>query len=282
MATLNGTEHHARLPLKVRPTSRFASGLAAFFVLLLALVFVGMIGAFNEGMAPSMGRSVLQGSLLLGAAACLFGVWIGIREAIVRPSLVVSSSGLELIHPMVLRRSLELPWSVISAISVSEFRKEPAFWDKDDLPLEIVHEKGWLKWNASAEENLEATNGLTRVLVPLVDRDIDLVPNVAIVLSVPIDVSNVVRRSSKSRSFVKKIGSTGNTMGLLLVARNPTEVEAALRARDLVRKLDSRDAQLLEFTYEDAKRIRRAERWLAFVIAYGVLVLASRIWDLVK
>lgn len=279
---LNPTEDQVRLPLKVRPTSRFASGLATLFVFLLSVALVGMIGAFDEGMAPSMGRSVLQASLLLGAAACLFGVWIGIREAIVRPSLVVSSSGLEVIHPMVLRGSLELPWSVISAVSVSESPKEATFWNKDDLPLEIVHEKGWLKWNAPAEENLKATNELTRVLVPLVDRDIDLVPNVAIVLSEPIDVSSVVRRSTRSRSFIKKIGSTGNTMGLLLVARDPAEVESALEARDLVRELDTRDAQLLEFTYEDAKRIRRAERWLAFVLAYGFLVLASRVWDLVK
>lgn len=279
---MNRTDHQARLPLKVRPTSRVASALAAFFVLLLALTFVGMIGAFNEGMAPSTGRSVLQASLVLGAAACLFGVWMGIREAIVRPSLVVSSSGLEVSHPMVLRRSLELPWSVISAVSVSESPKEPAFWNKDDLPLEIVHEKGWLKWNAPAEENLKATNELTRVLVPLVDRDVDLVPNVAIVLSEPIEVSDVIRRSPKSRSFVKKIGSTGKTMGLLLAASNPADVESALGARDLVRKLDTRDARLLEFTYEDAKRIRRAERWLAFAIAYGVLVLASRVWEFVK
>lgn len=272
---------HTRLRLSVRPSGRFAAFAASILTAFLGLILGMLLVAIPAGTGPSVGRNLIWALIAMLTGATLWGAWSALREAFVRPAVVISDAAMTIVHPAVLKRPLELRWESIRAVAVST-PDDPALWDVKDLPLEVIHERGPLKWSAPQEESVAAAEDFMRAFVPLLDRDTELVPNFAIALNEPFDLSAVTSRRLLVVGFRKTLPGSKETLGFVASVRDPVLARRILEPTGLVRKLNWSDRALLEPKEEDVRRIRRTEHLVAFGIAYGGLVIAHRVWEMVS
>jgi hypothetical protein len=266
-----------RLPMRVRPSSRIAALLASVVVGFLAVIWFVLLLAIPKANMPSLARSAVWALVASLLVATLWGALMTIREAFRRPHLSVDMDSVTLHNPIVLRRGLVLPLDSILAVAV-DTPDDPGFWDPYDLPVEIQHERGVISWTAGREENQAVTYELTRFLVPLVDRDDELSPNVALVLKNRLEFSKLKRSTFSTGGVRKTLVGTKSTQGFLVAVKDPLLAQEAFKRAGVVRKLTSADRHLLEPQREDFRRLRRVQHVAAFGWAYLTLLIAERIW----
>ncbi len=266
-----------RLPLRVRPASRIAAFLTVPVIGLLALVLVLLLISIISTEQPSLGLGLTWALIALLLVGALWTMWIALREAVARPYICVGRTGVMIHQPMVLRGPLEVPLNQIAAAAVST-AESPGLWAEDDLPVEVEYEQGPITWTAGREENAAVTAELTRMLIPLLDRDPEVEPNLALVLREPIDVSKVRRSTFGFGGFRKSLIATKRTRGFLVAVRDADAADAAFTDLGLRRKLDRADRELLTPQSEDLARFRRAHHVAAFSFAYLILAVAYQVW----
>lgn len=120
------------------------------------------------------------------------------------------------------------------------------------------------------------------MFVPLMDRDPELKPNVAMMLGEALDVTPYKRTAFSPGGFHKTFLATKTAQGLLLCVRHPDRTAEAFRRTGILRKLRRADHLILRPREEDLKRFRRAHHVAAFSIAYGTLVVAERVWHFLR
>jgi hypothetical protein len=226
--------------------------------LLGLLSFLVYILQSDETLAMKM---VVESALLLMSLMVAIGLRLAGAETFKRAVLVVRNDGIEIRHPSVFRHPLMIPRADIQAISLSRHAGE-GFWGS------IEGQSGGTLERRSRE------------LVPMVEKDDLIVPNVMVALTKPISLEPVRRRSLfTSARANKSVLAADNTWGLSLAVRNIEVLQQALSGWGVMRKLGQQDRHLLEPQPEDHRRFRRV-RWIGYLgLAHAVLYVADLIWE---
>ena len=273
----------AVVPLAFRNSTRISAAIGAFLVLIVELLLVGFL-ALALSADPSLTPAYVAPQLLLIPLIVAVGLGVArlLHAVFMKPPfLQMTQDALEIHNGLLLRSSLRLPLDGIEAISVST---EPGngWWDPTDFTLYL--ERRGLTWMAGNDETAAELEWMTYWLIPYLTHDPVLAPNVAILLKDPVNIDAHKRWGwlhMELHAFPIKKAQVAKR-AFLLGVRDPTTAQQELARTGLVRQLTAQDAEMIEPTARDVRRLRRAVFLRYALVIYAVLVMANFIADLTR
>lgn len=271
------------MPLAFRNSTRVSAAVGAVFVLIAEIFLIGFL-ALSLSAKPALTPAYIAPLILLvplvvavglGVARLLHAVFIK------RPFLLISQDGLEIHNRLLLRFPLRLPLDSIEAISVSTGSSD-GWWDPREFTLFL--ERRGLTWMGGNDETAAELEWMTHWLVPYLTHDPVVAPNVAILLKDPVKFDAHKRWGwlrMELRAFPIKRTQVAKR-AFLLGVRDATTAQHELARTGLVRQFTAQDAEVIEPTGRDVRRLRRAVFLRYAMLIYAVLVLTDFIIDLVR
>jgi hypothetical protein len=227
------------------------------------------------------GRLVAIGVVAAFAIATGYGIYRLLWQTFFRRARLLSDGDRVIVdYPLLLKRPLEMSDNEIKAVSAVT-PDSPGWWDPRSFSLEI-EERG-IERIAGNRDTQQALDWLTSFQLPLLSHDRRVPPNIAILFDERIDLRSYLRRGWLHRNVGKsRAGERYWSSGFLLSAKDPQAAALTLQRVGVERKLTLDDFASVEPDRDDAKRFRRGMVFRYALTAWGVILVADRIWDFIR